>query len=287
MSAIGFMGPASKMGWVLRLVSRKYVVAGAWCPGGRGDLPSDVRIYDEPFQLGADCSIIFKWDQSSGGDSDSIFGPQGLIHTLQSGSIIVEFNPRSLKAVTYAYSKLAETGIHYLDAATFGVPQSDHNWIAIISGSNDSFGVIEPVLRDAFKEVSFVGHIGTSTKMSFASRMIEAVNLIAFSEALAVCMRSGIQKETAINILSKPEVIRQSDEYIRRKLVDEKFDPVVKLGEYIDNLENVEDFISSSQSSALLFTLSRSIFESAKSIGLSNLDYTSVFRAVKRIGGFL
>ena len=288
MGGIGFVGTAGQALDLLAEVASRFVVNGI-CPIDSQNRDfRGIRFYDAPFQLSADCDIIFISLESDERAVEAIFGEQGMIHTIHSGSVIINTYPNSVRLSQDLFTKLSQSGINYLDCAIFGSFKGRETGPnAVISGLREPYSAVESLFKSIFKKVTFLGLPGSATRLSLSARMIEAISTVALSEALTVCMRSGIPKESALEVLVHYINIAEFTESTGRKISDEKFAPEVRLRDFLTDIYKIEEFVRFSQSSAPLFMTSKALYESASAIGLSNLDYTAVFRVSKRIGGFL
>src|SRR5205085_10989107 len=71
----------------------------------------------------------------------------------------------------------------------------------MVGGRRDTFERIKPVLEDIGPKVTYVGENGLALVMKIAANLSLAVQMLAFSEGVLLAEKSGIKRETAVDVL--------------------------------------------------------------------------------------
>ncbi|MCL4395743.1 MAG: NAD-binding protein, partial [Chloroflexi bacterium] len=68
-------------------------------------------------------------------------------------------------------------------------------------GDRATFEKVKPILENIGPQVTYVGPNGLAVTMKVATNLSLAVQMLAFSEGLLLAEKSGIQRETAVEVL--------------------------------------------------------------------------------------
>jgi 3-hydroxyisobutyrate dehydrogenase-like beta-hydroxyacid dehydrogenase len=71
----------------------------------------------------------------------------------------------------------------------------------MVGGRRETFDRIKPVLDDIGPKVTYVGENGLALSMKIATNLSLAVQMLAFSEGVLLAEKSGIARETAVDVL--------------------------------------------------------------------------------------
>src|SRR6202040_4323335 len=69
-------------------------------------------------------------------------------------------------------------------------------------GQKKTFDAIKPLLLDIGPKVTYVGENGLALSMKIATNVSLAVQMLAFSEGVLLAEKSGISRETAVDVLT-------------------------------------------------------------------------------------
>ena len=91
-----------------------------------------------------------------------------------------------------------------LDAPVSGsVITLEEGKLSIMVGGDEAvFEKIKPILLDIGPKATFVGKNGLAVTMKIATNLSLAVQMLAFSEGVLLAEKSGIQRETAVEVLT-------------------------------------------------------------------------------------
>ena len=130
-------------------------------------------------------------------------GTEGFLAGLSAGKIHVDMSTVS-PAFSQELAKQVEAkGAAMLDAPVSGsVITLEEGKLSIMVGGNPAvFEKVKPILLDIGPKVTHVGKNGLAVTMKIATNLSLAVQMLAFSEGVLIAEKSGIKRETAVEVL--------------------------------------------------------------------------------------
>lgn len=130
-------------------------------------------------------------------------GPDGLLAGLGAGKTLVDMGTNSPSASRALAEKVRATGARMVDAPVSGstITLRQNRMSVMVGGEREVFERIRPVLEDIGPKVTHVGGNGVAMSMKIAINLSLAVQVLAFSEGLLLAEKSGIARETAVDIM--------------------------------------------------------------------------------------
>jgi len=72
----------------------------------------------------------------------------------------------------------------------------------MVAGRRETFERVKPLLHDIGPKVTYVGENGLALVMKIATNLSLAVQMLAFCEGVLLAEKSGIARETAVDVLT-------------------------------------------------------------------------------------
>lgn len=153
-------------------------------------------------------------------------GPDGILAGLGPGKIYVDMSTMSPGYSQELAAQVAERGAAMLDAPVSGsvITLEQGKLSIMVGGDAATFEKVAPILKDIGPKVTRVGGNGLAVSMKIATNLSLAVQMLAFSEGVLLAEKSGIKRETAVEVLLNsvmaspmvayrgPFVLKQPDE---------------------------------------------------------------------------
>jgi 3-hydroxyisobutyrate dehydrogenase-like beta-hydroxyacid dehydrogenase len=159
---------------------------------------------DSPREVAELSDISFSMVTNTSALKSVMEGPDGLLAGVKAGHIHVD-----MSTVGPAYSqevaeKVAAKGGSMLDAPVSGsVITLEEGKLSIMVGGDEAiFEKIKPILLDIGPKATFVGKNGLAVTMKIATNLSLVVQMLAFSEGVLLAEKSGIKRETAVEVLT-------------------------------------------------------------------------------------
>lgn len=288
MSEIGFAG-LGKMGMpILKRISSTFNVRMVYNRNqSKATSLENIRVANEPFQLASSCEIIFLMLTDDKACESVIFGENGLNRTIKPQSIVVNMSTVSLGFSQSASRRLGEKMCKYLDAPVLGSINAANSGklTSLVSGPEQSFNAVSKILDTFSAKKFYLGNQGNAVKMKLISNMLLAVNMAAVGEALLLSDKSGVPKETALEILENSGGESKVLKLKKESMISEAFEPTFSLNDMIKDLRYVSELSSALSTPVILGKSAEQFYLAAQSIGLGNLDFSAVIRSFRFLVG--
>jgi 3-hydroxyisobutyrate dehydrogenase-like beta-hydroxyacid dehydrogenase len=158
---------------------------------------------DTPRQAAEAGDVVFTMVADTAALEAVTEGPDGLLAGLSPGRIYVDMSSISPAASVRLADAVVAAGASMLDAPVSGsVSTLEEGKLSIMVGGDEAtLRKVEPILHDIGPTVIHVGDHGQAVAMKIATNLSLAVQMLAFSEGVLLAEKSGIQRETAVNVL--------------------------------------------------------------------------------------
>ena len=130
-------------------------------------------------------------------------GPDGILAALSTNKILIDMSTVSPEFSRALAARVREKGADLVDAPVSGsvITLQQGKLSVMVGGRRESFERIKPVLDDIGPKVTYVGENGLALSMKIATNLSLAVQMLAFSEGVLLAEKSGIARETAVDVL--------------------------------------------------------------------------------------
>lgn len=174
---------------------------------------------------------------------------QGAVDELRPGTIVVDMSSiKPAEAQDHAL-RLAERGIHHLDApVSGGTLGAEQGTLAIMAGGDtDVFAHVEPILR-AMGSPVHVGPHGAGQLAKLANQIIVGVTIGAVAEALLLAQRGGADPARVREALRGGFAESRILELHGQRMVDRDF---VTKGRSVTHLKDLDNALDAAERIAL------------------------------------
>jgi 3-hydroxyisobutyrate dehydrogenase-like beta-hydroxyacid dehydrogenase len=140
---------------------------------------------------------------NSAADEAVFNGPDGLLAAMTPGKIVVDMSTVSPAISRSLAAKVRDKGGDMVDAPVSGsiITLQQGKLSIMVGGTKATFDKLKPILDDIGPKVTHVGENGLALVMKIATNLSLAVQMLAFSEGVLLAEKSGIARETAVDVL--------------------------------------------------------------------------------------
>ncbi|MFQ5436278.1 MAG: NAD(P)-dependent oxidoreductase [Anaerolineae bacterium] len=133
-----------------------------------------------------------------------ILGENGVIHGAKAGALVIDCSTISPQATAVIAQKLAEKGVHMLDAPISGGSEGAANGTLsiMVGGEAAQFDRALPVLQAMGKTITHVGGTAAGQKVKLVNQILVVVTMQAVSEALLFAQAGGLDLEKTLTAVS-------------------------------------------------------------------------------------
>jgi 3-hydroxyisobutyrate dehydrogenase-like beta-hydroxyacid dehydrogenase len=242
---------------------------------------------DSPREVSAAADITFSMVTDSPALEKIASGDDGLLAGLSPGKVIVDMSTVSPAISRGLAGRVRERGADMVDAPVSGsvLTLQQGKLSIMVGGRRATFDLVQPVLLDIGPKVTYVGDNGLALVMKIATNLSLVVQMLAFSEGVLLAEKSGISRETAVDVLTHSAIASPMVQY---------------RGPFVLNMPEEAWFnVNMMQKDMLLaFELGRQVnvplptsaaaneyLTTARAMGLQERDFAIVFEVLARMSG--
>src|ERR1700676_3382603 len=207
MANLGFVG-LGVMGSELvnRLLSKGHSVLGYNRTRSKAEwlVKKGMKWADSPRAVAASSDVIFSMVTNSAALAAITEGPEGILAGLTPGKIFADISTVSPAFSREVAAKVRAKGCDMVDCPVSGsvITLQEGKLSVMVGGRPETFERIKPILLDIGPKVTYVGDNGLALVMKIAANLSLAVQMLAFSEGVLLAEKSGIARETAVDVMT-------------------------------------------------------------------------------------
>jgi 3-hydroxyisobutyrate dehydrogenase-like beta-hydroxyacid dehydrogenase len=218
MANLGFVGLGVMGGeMVNRLLGKGHTVTGYNRTSTKAEwlVKKGMKWADSPRAVSAAADITFSMVTNSAALQAIVEGPDGMLGSLAAGKILVDMSTVSPDVSRSMAAKVRQKGSDMLDAPVSGsvITLQEGKLSVMVGGRAETFERVKSVLYDLGPKVTHVGDNGLALVMKIATNLSLAVQMLAFSEGVLLAEKSGIARETAVDVLTHSAVASPMIQY--------------------------------------------------------------------------
>lgn len=216
-------------------------------------------------------------------------GPDGLLAGLRAGQVLVDMSTVSPTVSRAIAAKAREKGADMIDAPVSGsVATLEQGKLSVmVGGPSATFERVKPLLEDVGPKVTRVGENGLALSMKIAHNLNVAVQMLAFSEGVLLAEKSGIDRETVVDVLTHsviaspmiqyrgPFVLRMPDEaWFNANMMQKDVKLALEMGRQLDvplpTAAIADQFLTA-----------------ARALNLAEQDFAAIFKVLAQLSGVI
>jgi 3-hydroxyisobutyrate dehydrogenase-like beta-hydroxyacid dehydrogenase len=218
MQKIGFVGLGTMGGHVVeRLLQKGYTVTGYNRTRSKAEwlVKQGMRWADSPRAVAKASDVTFTMVSNAAAVSAVADGPDGLLAGFRPDQIFVDMSTVGPAFSCGLAARVREKGADMLDAPVSGsvVTLKEGKLSVMVGGRAETFERVRQVLLDIGPKVTHVGDNGLALSMKIATNLNLAVQMLAFSESVLLAEKSGIARETAVDVLTHSAIASPMIQY--------------------------------------------------------------------------
>jgi len=216
-------------------------------------------------------------------------GAEGVLHGLPPGGVYADMSTIDPGASRSIAGRFAEAGLVMLDAPISGSPITLEQGKAsvMVGGDHQAFGQVRPVLEAIGASVTYIGGSGLAVQMKVAINLCLIVEMVAFSEAVALAEKGGVDRAVAVDAMLKSVAASPVMGY-RGPFILEGNMPDKPLADV--TLQQKDMLLALELGRRLgspvpLAAAANEMLNACHGLGLSHRDFVTVFDAYRTLGG--
>jgi 3-hydroxyisobutyrate dehydrogenase-like beta-hydroxyacid dehydrogenase len=167
-------------------------------------LDAGMKWADTPRKVAEAAEITFTMVTNTNALRSVMEGKDGVLAGIRKGNIHVDMSTVSPAFSQELAQQIEAKGAMMLDAPVSGsvVTLEEGKLSLMVGGDPNVFEKIKPILLNIGPKVTYVGKNGLAVTMKIATNLSLAVQMLAFSEGVLIAEKSGIKRETAVEVLT-------------------------------------------------------------------------------------
>lgn len=289
---VGFIGLGDMgHGIVPRLLAAGHQVKGWNRTAGKGQPLIDLGMEQaaSPATAAAGAEVVLSIVTDAKAVEAVALGPEGVIAGLGPDSIYADMSTIDPEASREIGLRFTEAGLTMLDAPLSGSPITLAQGKAsmMVGGDRGAFERIKPLLEDIGPSVTYIGGSGMAAQMKIAINLCLIVEMVAFSEAVALAEKGGVDRSVAVDAMLKSVVASPVMGY-RGPFILEGGMPEKPLADV--TLQQKDLLLALNLGRRLgspvpLAAAANEMLNACHGLGLSHRDFVTVFDAYRTLGG--
>ena len=290
MANLGYVGLGVMGGrMAARLLAKGHSVTGFNRTRSKAEaLAGDgLRVADTPRDVAAAADVTFVMVANSAALRAVADGPFGLVAGLGHDKILVDMSTVSPVVSRELAARAREAGAQMVDAPVSGsVLTLEQGKLSImVGGDRQTFDRVRPILEDIGPKVTYVGANGLAVSMKIATNISVAVQMLAFAEGVLLAEKSGIARETAVDVMTNSAIgspmLRYRGPFVLQMPDQAWFDTTMMQ----KDLQLALDMGRDLRVPLPTTSTANEWLTATRAMGLSAADFAAVFQALARAAG--
>jgi 3-hydroxyisobutyrate dehydrogenase len=218
MANLGFIGLGVMGGnMVARLLDKGHKVTGYNRTRSKAQWLIDrgMKWGDSPRAVIAAADFTFSMVTNASAIHSITEGPDGILAGLGPGKILIDMSTVSPAVSRALAAKVREKGADMIDSPVSGsvITLQEGKLSVMVGGRRETFERAKAVLQDVGPKVTYVGDNGQALVLKIATNLSLAVQMLAFCEGVLLAEKSGISRETAVDVLTHSAIASPMVQY--------------------------------------------------------------------------
>lgn len=133
-----------------------------------------------------------------------VLGDESFITALRAGMVVVDLSTAAPSSTQQIHARLAEVGVHYLDAGiSGGAAAAEKGTLTLmVGGEPDALERVQPTLAHFASNVFHMGASGAGHSTKLLNNFLNAISLSATAEVMVAAKKANLDLETVLDVLN-------------------------------------------------------------------------------------
>jgi 3-hydroxyisobutyrate dehydrogenase-like beta-hydroxyacid dehydrogenase len=290
MANLGFVGLGVMGGnMVARLLDKGHKVTGYNRTRSKSQWLIDrgMKWADSPRAVAAAVDFTFSMVTNSAAIQAITEGPDGILAGLAPGKLLIDMSTVSPAVSRALAAKVREKGADMIDSPVSGsvITLQEGKLSVMVGGRRETFEKAKIILQDVGPKVTYVGDNGQALAMKIATNLSLAVQMLAFCEGVLLAEKSGISRETAVDVLTHSVIaspmVQYSGPFVLKMPEEAWFDVNMMQKDMLLAMEMGRSLDVPLPTTAV----TNEFLTAARGMGLVKQDFAVMFEVLARMSG--
>jgi 3-hydroxyisobutyrate dehydrogenase-like beta-hydroxyacid dehydrogenase len=290
MAKLGFVGLGVMGGnMVARLLDKGHDVTGYNRTRSKTQwlIERGMKWGNTPREVSAASDFTFSMVSNSDALRSIAEGPDGILAGLGAGKLWIDMSTVAPSVSRALASKAREKGADMLDSPVSGsvITLQEGKLSVMVGGRRETFERAKTLLHDIGPKVTYVGENGLALTMKIATNLSLAVQMLAFCEGVLLAEKSGIARETAVDVLTHSVIgspmVQYRGPFVLKMPEEAWFDVNMMQKDMLLALEMGRQLDVPMPTTAV----TNEFLTAARGMGLVKQDFAVIFQVLARMAG--
>jgi 3-hydroxyisobutyrate dehydrogenase-like beta-hydroxyacid dehydrogenase len=290
MANLGFIGLGVMGGRVAhRLLQKEHSVTGYNRTASKAKwlLDRGMKWADSPRAVAEAADTVFVMVTDSDALKAVALGPDGFVAGMAPGKVVIDMSTLS-PAVSRSIAELVrKQGGQMVDAPVSGsVTTLEQGKLSMmVGGEPGTFVRIKPLLEDLATKVTYVGGNGLAVSLKIAVNLSLAVQMLAFSEGVLLAEKSGIARETAVEVFTNSVIASPMVQYRGPFVLGLPKDAFFNIHMMLKDMKLVLEMGNELNVPLPTTTVTNEFLTAARAAGYGDEDFAAVYNLLAQMSG--
>ena len=244
---------------------------------------------NSPKEVALKSEVVFTMLTADAAVEEVILGENGIIYGADPGLIVVDSSTISPSTSKKVAEELSRHDVEMLDAPVTGSePQAIEGTLTfMVGGKKEIYEKCMDLFLAMGKNVYYIGENGKGSYTKLANNTMAAINLLAFSEALTMATKAGIDPEVFVKVVSSGGARSGMAENKAEKVLNRDFQPQFMTQLLHKDLSLASNVAKELEISTPVLGLGKEIFQMAKAKGYGAEDMSAVIKCYEEWAGII
>ena len=284
---VGLGGMGSRM--ADRLMTKGHTVTGYNRTRAKAQslIDQGMRWADSPKAVAQATDVIFVNVAASDSLEAVADGPDGFVAGLGAGKVVIDMSTVSPAVSCGVAERVRSTGADMVDAPVSGsqVSLEQGKLAVMVGGTRATFERIKPILDDIGARVTYVGANGLGLSLKIAHNVSLAVQMLAFSEGVLLAEKSGIARETAVDVFTHSAITSPMLVYRGPFVLQLPADPLFNVNMMQKDLLMALEMGREADVPLPTTAAANEYLTAARAMGLAKEDFAVIFKVLAHMSG--
>jgi 3-hydroxyisobutyrate dehydrogenase-like beta-hydroxyacid dehydrogenase len=240
-----------------------------------------------PKEVASQSKLVFTMLTADAAVEEIVLGEEGIIEGAHPGLIVIDSSTIAPNTSKNVAEVLSRHNVEMLDAPVTGSePQAiDGTLTFMVGGKKELYEKCMDLFLVMGKKAYYMGGNGQGSYMKLANNSMAAINLLAFSEAITMATKAGINPEVFVQVVSGGGARSAMAENKAEKVINRDFHPYFMAQLLHKDLGLASDAAKELEISAPVLALGKEIFQIAKAKGYGAEDMSAVVKCYEEWAG--
>jgi 3-hydroxyisobutyrate dehydrogenase-like beta-hydroxyacid dehydrogenase len=201
-----------------------------------------------------------------------VFGENGLVDGLSTGTIVVDLSTINYKATLMIESRLKAKGATFIDAPVSGMESraKDGTLTVMVGGDLKTVESIRPILDTIGNKIIYMGKSGNGQLTKLMNQLFYNISVAATAELLPMAVKLGLDPEELYKVVTTGTGQTFAFQFFTPLILDNNFEQGYSLGEAYKDMVSAEEISSLEKIPLPVFSAAMQTYQMSLNQGLEH-----------------